>query len=121
MGWLSRLGTRLQRRSDPVSFRTKCGEHGITQVTDSSSVDIAWQDITDIIAYNKDCFTIDQIRLDIKGKEQNVVCTEEDQDLTEITSGIATYLPDVKPDWYPIVASSPAFQPTFTRVYPASR
>jgi hypothetical protein len=121
MNWLSQLGTRLQRRSNPVSFQTKCDERGITQITDSSSVHIAWQDITDIVAYKKDCFTVDQVRLEIRSKEHNVLCTEDDQNLTELTSAIATYLPNIKPDWYLVVALSPAFEPTFTRIYPAGR
>src|SRR6266478_5230561 len=100
MSWLSRLGTRLQRRSDPVPMRAEHDAYGITQATDSSVVHIAWQDITDIIAYKKDCFTVDQIRLEIRSKEQSIACTEDDQDLTELTSAIATYLPDITPDWY---------------------
>jgi hypothetical protein len=66
MSWLSILGSKPQRRNDSVSFRTECNEHGITQITDSSSVHIAWQDITDIIAYKKDGYTVDQIRLEIQ-------------------------------------------------------
>jgi hypothetical protein len=121
MSWLSRLGTKLRRRGDPVPLRAEHNAHGITQATDSSIVHIAWEDITDIIAYKKDCFTVDQIRLEISSKEQNIVCTEDDQDLTELTSAIAIYLPDIKPDWYSVVASAPAFEATFTRVYPADR
>jgi hypothetical protein len=121
MSWLSKLGARLQRRSDPVPLRAEYDAHGITQATDGSVVHIAWQDITDIIAYKKDCFTVDQIRLEIRSKEQNIVCAEDDQDLAGLTSAIATYLPDIKPDWYPVIASSPAFEPTFTRIYPACR
>jgi hypothetical protein len=121
MSWLSRLGTKLQRRSDPIPLRAEHDTYGVTQATESLVVHIAWQDITDIIAYKKDCFTVDQIRLEIRSKEQNIVCTEDDQNLTELTSAIATYLPDIKPDWYPVVASAPAFEPTITRVYPARR
>jgi hypothetical protein len=54
MSWLSRLGTKLQRRSDPVPLRAEHDAYGITQATESSVVHIAWQDITDIIAYKKD-------------------------------------------------------------------
>jgi hypothetical protein len=105
----------------PVSPRAECEQHGITQVTDGSSVHIAWPDVTDVIAYKKDCYTIDQIRLEIISKEQNIMCTEEDQDPAELTSAIATYLHDFKSDSYSVGASSPAFEPTFTRLYPTGK
>jgi hypothetical protein len=41
----------------------------------------------------------EEIRLEISSsKEQNIACTKDDQDLTELTSAIATYLPDITPD-----------------------
>jgi hypothetical protein len=47
MDWLAKLGTKLQRHHDPEPFRTEFDAHGITQVSENSTVHIAWQDVTD--------------------------------------------------------------------------
>jgi hypothetical protein len=60
-------------------------EHGISQISKSDeqegSVRILWTEITDVVAFKKDCFTVDQIRILIGSQNQKkwIEITEDDQ------------------------------------------
>src|ERR1700722_7489063 len=111
MNWLSGLWEALPRRDPPAQPRTVCDAHGVTQSAGSSITHIAWQDVTSITGYKKDCYMFDQIRVEIRSKGQNIVCGEGDQGFSQLGAAIATHLPGSMPNWILSWHLPPHFKP----------
>jgi len=116
MEWTERVRKSLQPRAkDPLVARLD--ENGIYQSFDQSEVFIAWKDLAFILAYKKDCFAIDDIRLVFSDGAIQIEVSESAQNFEEMSGTLAAKLSLVVPDWYQRLMTSPAFEATPTTVY----
>ena len=81
-----------------------------------------WQQITEIIAYKRDCFTVDLICLAIADPATVVEINEEDAGWDPFIQAVATNLPGsvARDTWWTAVAQTP-FATNQTIVYRKSR
>jgi hypothetical protein len=92
-------------------------ETGVSALLDTTLVTIPWSEVTAIYAYKKDCLTVDQIRMIIASKDLNIEFIEGDTDFDGLKKFIAIRL-TVRRNWYEMLILSPAFETTWTVVYP---
>jgi len=109
-------GGRERRTGARVSF----DDSGITQIALSFHTQFAWQQITAVYAYKRDCFGIDQIRI-VLGNEtlQNwIEITEDDEGYEGVIAALPHQLPGclAVEEWWQCVAFPP-FETQWTALY----
>ncbi|MBB5055374.1 hypothetical protein HDF16_000043 [Granulicella aggregans] len=92
-------------------------ESGIAQRLDELELFIAWKDLAWIVAYKKDCFTVDDIRLVFSDGKSQIELSESAQSIPEANVVLAANVSLAVPDWYERLMVSPAFEATPTIVY----
>jgi hypothetical protein len=92
-------------------------ETGVFHSTGQETVFIGWQEVEAIYAYKKDCFSVDQIRIILVSDKWRIEFTEDDKDFCGLRMCISSHL-KVRPDWHELLARSPAFETTWTVLYP---
>lgn len=86
---------------------------------ETGSTDILWTDVTSILAYKRDCFTVDQIRMYINLNDNTATeLTEDMQGWEGLLKKLPEYLPGCKQadEWWAAVAF-PAFDANVTTLY----
>ena len=86
----------------------------------SSSTQLEWQQITDVYAYKKDCFSMDQIRILLGDEVQRkwIEVTEHDEGYRELIAELPHHLPGClsEEEWWRDVAMPP-FETQWTQLY----
>jgi hypothetical protein len=85
----------------------------------SQSERIRWDEVARVFAYKKDCFAIDQIRMELfNERESSVLITEEMSGWDGLVQALPAKLPGCQrfEDWFPKVAF-PAFVENKTLLY----
>ena len=118
--WWSSVKARSERR--PVLLR--CDEFALTQTSgvdaNEQRVRLAWEQITSVYAYKRDCVTMDQIRLIIGNDELKlwIEASEDDVGFGEVVSQLPHHLlgcPSID-NWLQTVALPP-FETQWTTLY----
>jgi hypothetical protein len=124
MSFLQKLRVRAIARRSP-SPTIQCDLTGIKKVWAlGNSEQIAWDQITEVFAYKRDCLTTDQIRLvfgsQISGKWLEV--TEDEPGFNELITNLPNHLPGCQAyeDWFMSVAV-PAFETKWTQIFRRER
>jgi len=112
----------LQRGS--ATFRVECDESGITQISEkrgqSYRVQLEWEQITDVFAFKRDCYTVDQIRIVVGNSDLKewVEVTEDDEGYGALIVQLPLYLAGCPtPDsWFQRVALPP-FETQWTHIF----
>ena len=102
----------------------QCDDSGVTlfavPANDEPKLRLAWEQITSVYAYKRDCVTVDQIRLVLGDDHQQswMEVTEDDIGFKVLIVELARRLPDFPGvyDWWDKVAS-PAFETNWTQLY----
>ena len=98
----------LQVKFDSESLSVESQPHA-----EPSSRTLLWRDISLVIAYKKDCFTIDQIRLEIYPQDGGgLLITEDYEGFAEFVEALPMHLTEVPKDWNLKLVHAPAFDPT---------
>jgi hypothetical protein len=117
MEWLERLKDKL---IDRQSVQTRSwDQNGLHTVEGELSTHIAWSEVRRVYAYKKDCLTVDQLRLIFLTDEDGIEVTEDDPAFAELRALLNEKL-GVSDDWYLRLVTAPAYETTFTPVYPVS-
>jgi hypothetical protein len=117
MEWLERLKRRVTHKR-AVQTRS-WDENGLHAVEGDLSTHIAWSEICRVHAYKKDCFAVDQIRLIFLSDQHGIEFTEDDFAFSDLCAVVNEKL-GIADDWHLRLVTAPAFQTTFTNVYPPS-
>jgi len=120
MAWFDHWRWLLFPKVSKFALCATFDETGVTQATDRTAIHIGWNQVTEIYGYKKDCFSVDQLRIEILAPGKNILCVEDEQSFAEAEKLIALHLPDSLPDWHQKLVSSPAFELTWTQIYPVS-
>jgi hypothetical protein len=91
-------------------------DEGITAYMHDVRFRIAWNEVTAVFAYKKDCFAVDQIRVVIAGKWGNVEFTEDDPDFDALRALLYAKL-GISPDRYQDQVVSPPFETNWTNLF----
>jgi hypothetical protein len=111
MKWIERLRKSMQPRTrSPLVARLD--ESGIAQRLDELELFIAWKDLAWIVAYKKDCFTVNDIRLVFSDGKSQIELSESAQSFPEANVVLAANVSLAVPDWYERLMVSPAFEAT---------
>ncbi len=94
-------------------------ESGFSALVDATPVRITWDEITAIYAYKKDCLLVDQIRVIIASKAWTIEFTEDHPDFDGLRTWITRRI-EIRKDWYEVLMRSPAFETSWTIVYPTN-
>lgn len=117
MNVLSTFLDRLRPVPSREVLRADLDDHGVSQTIDGSVVRILWEDVAYVVAYKRDCFTADSIRIIIGNEDFKIECSEDEQNFNELSAALRKYLPLKVPDWHERLPASPAFTSSTTVVY----
>jgi hypothetical protein len=76
---------------------------------------VKWQDVNGAVAYKRDCYTVDQIRVGFTTEKGEIVVTEDMEGWEALIDVLPSYLPGTlnRADWWGKVAQPPfATNPT---------
>lgn len=91
----------------------------LSMANETGSTDIIWTEVASILAYRRDCFAVDQIRLYINLSDKTAIeLTEDMQGWEDLLKKLSEYLPGCKQadEWWAAVAF-PAFDANVTSLY----
>ena len=116
--------SNFQLQRSTATFRVVCYESGITQISEnrgqSHGVQLAWEQITDVFAFKRDCFTVDQISIVVGNSDLKewVEVTEDDDGYGELILQLPLYLSGCPTldSWFQRVALPP-FETQWTHIY----
>ena len=117
MKWLERLKRTFTSKKTLQS--RSWDENGLHALEGDLSIHIAWGDVRRVYAYKKDCFSVDQLRLIFMSDQDVVEFTEDDSGFPHLCALLNERL-SVSAEWQIRLLASPAFETTFTAVYPTS-
>ena len=108
------------QRRDAVRIKTDADgifiEHA--DIPNLADEHVLWSEIVLVAGYKKDCFTVDQIRLEIQAvNDAYLVLTEDDEGFENFRESLAGYLPEMDTDWYQQLFSAPTFDSTLRVIY----
>lgn len=115
MEWLERLKRKLIQEQT-VQVRSWDG-NGLHAVEGDLTTNVTWDEVRRVYAYKKDCFTVDQVRLIFMSEQDGIEFTEDDSGFLELCALLNDKL-GVPDGWHGRLITAPAFQTTFTIVYP---
>ncbi len=117
--WLSAIQARRTR----PSYSVLCDATGVTQHSVSAagehSIRFAWEQITAVYAFKRDCFAYDQIRLILgnESEEKWIEISEEDSGYQQLVRLQPQFLPACLAEdasWQPV--AFPAFETNWTQL-----
>ena len=111
-------------RQQAAKYSVRCDETGLTQIVQrggsTETFLLTWNEVTSVIAYKRDCFSVDQIRLLIEGTNDNrcVEVTEEDDGYKRLIEEMPVRLRGfpLPSEWWEKVALPP-FELCWTQLY----
>ena len=89
---------------------------GITADVHQASLRIAWNQITAVYGYKRDCFVFDQIRIVIASESGNVEFSEDHPDFNALCAFLSAKL-EVSSEWYQSLVTSSAFDTSWIVIY----
>ena len=116
--WWSKVRLRPKRKP----LLSLCDRLGLTQASGNGEtiVRLAWEEITVVYAYKRDCLTTDQIRLIIGNDESKlwIEVSEDEACYGELVAALPIRLPGCPPidSWFSAVALPP-FKTQWTALY----
>jgi hypothetical protein len=128
--WLTRLTEYVRKvrrwRCHAIILSDQMGVT-ITRSYEDGSVDkeeMKWRDVNWAVAHKKDCYTVDQIRIEFlidEDGKSGVLVTESMEGWEALIDALPTYLPGTlsKADWWDAVVK-PAFATNWTILYTRS-
>ncbi len=77
---------------------------------------VRWDDVLMIVAYSQDCYTVDQVRLEVlaHGLDESILITEDDVGFSAFVADLGKYLKLDEPDWYAKLIGKPFNQQLYT-------
>jgi hypothetical protein len=101
----------VQERHAGVGVTVRFDDSGIAQITSASHTQLTWPQTTEVYAYKRDCFGIDQIRA-VLGNETLrtwIYVGENDDGYEELIATLPRYVPGctVAEEWWQRVAIPP--------------
>jgi len=117
MAWLDQFHRWFANRRMVQSRRWD--QDGLHAVEGELRTDIAWSDVRRVYAYKKDCITFDEIRLVFLSDQHGIEFTEDDPAFSDLCNVLSEKL-GISQDWHSRLITSPAFETTFTTLYPAT-
>jgi hypothetical protein len=115
MEWLESVKRKLASRQT-AQIRS-WDENGLHAVEGELSTNIVWSEVRRVYAYKKDCLTVDQIRLIVLTDQDGIEFTEDDRAFADLCALLNKRL-GISDDWHLRLVTAPAFETTFTPVYP---
>jgi hypothetical protein len=111
-------------RQKPAKYSVSCDETGLTQTAQrgdsTETVHVAWDDVTNVFAYKRDCFAVDQICIVIGTANHNnrIEVREDDDGYKNLIGQMPIRIqgcpaPD---EWWERVALPP-FEMQWTKIY----
>ena len=94
-------------------------QDGLHAVEGEIRIDIAWSDVRQVYAYKKDCITFDDIRLVFLSDQHGIEFSEDDPTFSDLCNVLKEKL-GISDDWHSDLITAPAFETTFTTLYPLS-
>lgn len=104
----------FSRKKIPAPNWDETGVSALSEV--AQPIKIAWEDVSGIFAYKKDCFAVDQIRLIITSKDWQIEFTEDDPTFDKLRDHINNIF-TIASDWHTELVVSPAFELMWAVVY----
>jgi hypothetical protein len=81
---------------------------------------LRWDEVARVLAYKKDCFGVDQIRLEfVSVAGVSLLVTEDDAGFGELIDSLPQYLA-VSVDWYARLVAAPAFDGAVDTIFERS-
>lgn len=122
---LNEIRNRLSKvRQQPAKYSAHCDETGLTQIVQSGgnteTNQFAWNQVTNVFAYKRDCFAVDQICLVIEASDLNryVEVREDDEGYEHVIEQLPQRLDGfpTREEWWQRVALPP-FESQWTLLY----
>jgi hypothetical protein len=79
---------------------------------------VPWDDIEMAVAYMKDCYSVDQVRVELmlRSSEESIVITEDDVGFSIFVAELGKHLNLIEPEWYGKLIAVP-FNPEWQVFY----
>jgi hypothetical protein len=118
--FLHSLWLRLKTRRRPeLPGKITGNDSGVEFTSEAGKVIlITWNDVEKICAYKKDCYTIDQIRMEIYSvnPEVDILITEDTLGFDEFQKELLQHFPSISADWIGKIIQPP-FATNLTFLY----